>query len=199
LISYLEWAANGVYVISVLLAARNHVYTWWTGIIGCLLFAVLFYQVNLYADVTLMVFFIATSIYGWMYWGHTKELNPIQRTPARSFIIFFMAAILASIFYGWILYTTTSAYAPYTDSAILMFSILAQILLMKRRIETWVCWLIVNTIAVPLYASRELYLTAFVYGIFWCNAWYGLYKWHNIIKKSQQRIESWQQNAMPAD
>ncbi|WP_198159581.1 nicotinamide mononucleotide transporter family protein [Grimontia marina] len=66
------------------------------------------------------------------------------------------------------------------DSIILMFSVLAQFLLMRRRIETWICWLIVDTVAVPLYASRELYLTAFVYGLFWCNAWYGLYSWIKI-------------------
>lgn len=199
MISYLEWAANGVYIISVVLAAKNHVYTWWTGIIGCLLFAALFYQVNLYADVTLMIFFITTSLYGWMYWGHTKEQNPVRKTSPRSFIIFFLGAILASLLYGWILHLTTAAYAPFIDSAILMFSVLAQFLLMKRRVETWICWLVVNTIAVPLYTSRELYLTAVVYAIFWCNTWYGLYKWQKIIKQLNNKKDSWQQNTMFMD
>ncbi len=199
MISYLEWAANAVFVVSVILAARNNVNTWWTGIIGCLLFAVLFYQVNLYADVTLMIFFIVTSIYGWAYWGVNKELHPIQRTPTKAFFIFVICALLATFAYGWILYVSTDAYAPYIDSIVLMFSVLAQFLLMKRRLETWVCWLIVDTVAVPLYTSRELYLTAVVYAVFWCNAWYGLYSWIKIYKQEKPGAAAWQANTIAAD
>ncbi len=199
MISYLEWAANAVFVVSVILAARNNVNTWWTGIVGCILFVVLFYQAKLYADVTLMIFFIVTSLYGWAYWGAKKELHPIQRTETNSFFVFILSALLATFAYGWILYTSTDAYAPFIDSTVLMFSVLAQFLLMKRRIETWVCWIIVDTIAVPLYASRELYLTSFVYALFWCNAWYGLYSWIRIYKKEKSGAEAWQANPIGAD
>jgi nicotinamide mononucleotide transporter len=190
LISYLELVANAVFVVSVFLAAKNNVNTWWTGIIGCILFAVLFYQVNLYADVTLMIFFIMTSIYGWMYWGSNKEIHPIKVTPPSKLLIYILFAILATLCYGWILHTFTDAYAPFIDSLILMFSVLAQLLLMKRRMETWVCWIIVDTVAVPLYASRELYLTAFVYGLFWVNAWYGMYSWKKIYHEDNRGVES---------
>lgn len=199
LLDYLEWAANAVFIVSVILAAKNNVNTWWTGIVGCLLFAVLFYQVNLYADVTLMFFFIVTSIYGWWYWGNTKEIHPIRRTATCALIIFAVAAMLATIAYGWLLYSTTDAYAPFVDSLVLMFSVLAQFLLMKRRIETWICWLIVDSVAVPLYASRELYVTAVVYGVFWCNAWYGLYAWLQIYRNERMGAPSCRPSAIAAD
>ncbi|UZE94796.1 nicotinamide riboside transporter PnuC [Alkalimarinus alittae] len=199
MISYLEWAANAVFVLSVVLAARNNINTWWTGIIGCGLFAVLFYQYNLYADVTLMIFFIFTSVYGWTYWGAKKELHAIQRTPVTAFINLVLLAALATVAYGWILHSSTDAYAPFIDSIILMFSVLAQFLLMQRRVETWVCWLIVDTVAVPLYASRELYLTSFVYGLFWCNAWFGLYTWIKLYKKEKSGADKWPTNPIAAD
>jgi len=199
LISYLEWAANAVFVVSVFLAARNNINTWWTGIAGCLLFALLFYQVKLYAEVTLMLFFIATSIYGWVYWGADKKTRPIQRSAARLFLLFVVIALLATTLYGWLLYNLTDAYAPYVDSLVLMFSVLAQFLLMQRRLETWVCWLIVDTVAVPLYLSRELYLTAAVYGLFWCNAWYGLYCWIQIYRDERNGAAAWQANVIGAD
>ena len=66
--------------------------------------------------------------------------------------------------------------------AALPASVLAQLLLMRRRLETWYGWLLVNTLAVPLFASRELYLTAGLYGLFWCNAWYGLYRWRCALQ-----------------
>lgn len=192
MISYLEWSANFMFVISVILAARNNVNTWWTGIIGCGLFAVLFYKVNLYADVTLMLFYIVTGGMGWAYWSSKKQVRPIQKTPLTLFIMFLAIAAIATIIYGWILHKTTDAYAPFIDSIVLTFSILAQILLMRRRVETWICWLIVDTVAIPLYASRELYLTSIVYAIFWCNAWYGLYSWLKIYRNEnlEQRLAS---------
>lgn len=71
---------------------------------------------------------------------------------------------------------------PWLDSIILTFSILAQFMLMGRRLENWYIWLAVNTLAVPLYATRELYLTAGLYLVFWFNAWHGLYQWRKEIR-----------------
>lgn len=137
--------------------------------------------------------------YGWMYWGAKKQLHPIQRTKMTNFVSFIAAAVLATLAYGWLLHEMTDAYAPFIDSIVLMFSVLAQFLLMKRRLETWVCWLIVDTVAVPLYFSRELYLTAFVYGLFWCNAWYGLYSWIKIYRSENKGEKTWQQSPLSAD
>jgi nicotinamide mononucleotide transporter len=42
--------------LAIFLAGRNSVHTWWTGIVGCGLFALLSFQSNLYADVLLQAF-----------------------------------------------------------------------------------------------------------------------------------------------
>ena len=39
-----ELLANTVTTASIVLAGRNSIHTWWTGIIGCLLFGVVFYE-----------------------------------------------------------------------------------------------------------------------------------------------------------
>ena len=167
-----ELLANGVTTASILLAGRNSVHTWWTGIIGCLLFAVLFYESRLYADVALQFFFLATSLLGW--WqglrGARGRALPVTRGGAALFGWAAVCGGLATGIYGALLYRYTDAYAPFWDSAILVFSVIAQIYLMQRRIETWLLWLLVNTIAVPLYASRELQLTAILYAAYWVNA-----------------------------
>ena len=68
MISPCEIAANALNAASIILAGRNSVHTWWTGILGCALFGVLFFSARLYADVTLQSFFIVTSICGWWGW-----------------------------------------------------------------------------------------------------------------------------------
>jgi len=168
----LEIGANVATAVSILLAARNSVHTWWTGIAGCALFALLFYGTQLYADVVLQAFFIATSVLGWWNWLRGDAGRPLPITRADPAMLAATAAggVAATAGYGALLHYFTDAYAPFVDSAVLVFSVIAQLLLMQRRLESWAFWLLVNSIAVPLYASRELYLTAALYAAYWVNA-----------------------------
>jgi nicotinamide mononucleotide transporter len=179
-----EIAANAAYAVSVFLAARNSVHNWWTGIIGSILFAYVFFSTQLYADVTLQAFFVVTNIWGWWAWlhGHRGDALPVRRTPPALLGAFAAIAIVVAIGHGYLLYRFTDAYQPYLDSIVLTVSVLAQFLLMARRIETWFGWLIVNTIAVPLYASRGLTLTAILYAFFWVNAIYGFLRWRRELR-----------------
>jgi nicotinamide mononucleotide transporter len=170
--SALEIAANVVMAISIVLAGRNNIHSWWTGIVGCSLFSVLFHGSQLYADVALQLFFIVTCIIGWRQWlrgDHGHSLH-IRTTRPATLLKMALAGAVSTAAYGWMLKHTTNAYAPFVDSTVLMFSIIAQVLLMGRRIENWPVWLLVNTISVPLYASRGLYLTAALYAAYWINA-----------------------------
>jgi nicotinamide mononucleotide transporter len=63
---------------------------------------------------------------------------------------------------------------------VLCFSVLGQLLLVGRRVESWWCWILVNTVAIPLYAWRGLYLTAALYAAFWVNAWISLLHWRRL-------------------
>jgi nicotinamide mononucleotide transporter len=49
-------------------------------------------------------------------------------------------------------------------------------------VENWWAWLLVNTIAVPLYASRGLAVTAVLYAAFWVNAAVSLLKWRDLAR-----------------
>lgn len=179
--TFLEIAANATTALCIFLAARNNVHTWWTGIVACVLFAVLFYQSQLYADVVLQGFFVVTGAIGWYQWMHSPHNRHLQRpitsiSPPMLLASLVGGAAVAGL-YGAFLYKTTDAYMPYVDATVLAFSVVAQILLMQRKIETWMFWILVNSISVPLYFSRGLYLTAFMYSLFFVNAFYGLYKW----------------------
>ncbi|MGR1217999.1 nicotinamide riboside transporter PnuC [Metapseudomonas otitidis] len=184
--STLELVADLVNLIAVLLAARNSVHTWSSGILGCVLFGWLFFESQLYADVTLQGFFIVTSALGWWAWlrGNAGTQLPVSRTAPGTLAWMAALAVVVALAYGALLYHFTDAYAPLVDSLVLTFSVLAQLLLMRRRVENWYAWLLVNTLAVPLFASRELYLTAGLYTLFWCNAWYGLYRWRRELREA---------------
>lgn len=179
-----EIAANGFNTTSILLAGRNSAHTWWTGIVGCLLFVFVFFNARLYADLTLQIFFIVTSILGWWNWLHGRQGTelPVRRANLRLFVLQAIGGIAVAFGYGWLLHRFTNAYSPFLDSFILTFSALGQFLLMGRRVENWWCWLLVNTIAVPLYAVRGLRLTALLYAIYWVNAVVSLRQWNRLLE-----------------
>ena len=184
---WLELGANAVNLLSIALATRNSVHTWWTGILGCALFGWLFFGGQLYADVTLQGFFVVTSVLGWCYWQHqhgqTGE-RPVTRTARAELAVTLPLGALAALLYGWLLHRFTDAYSPFIDSAVLALSVVAQLLLMRRKLETWVFWFVANTLAVPLYASRGLWLTAFFYALFWLNAPLGFFRWRRTLPSS---------------
>lgn len=178
--SPLELAANALATLSILLAALNHRATWPTGMLGCALFGFVFYEARLYADVVLQAFFVVTSAVGWWGWDAASQRLPIRRTANRTLALLVFVGLLAGGAYGAMLWRFTNAALPWADSLVLSLSVIAQLLLMRRRIETWPIWLAVNLIAVPLYASRELYLTAGLYAVYFVNALWAWRYWQRL-------------------
>jgi nicotinamide mononucleotide transporter len=200
--SYLEWSAVIMTAICIFLAGRNNIHTWWTGIVACLLYGALFFQAKLYADVTLQVFFIATSIIGWVGWvAKTKIVGrsapaaiempvkvelPITKATPKTMLIMLGVAVVVAAAYGLLLHTFTDAYAPWIDSTVLTLSVVAQLLLMRRQVQNWPVWVFVNTLSVPLYFNRELYLSAAMYAVFWVNALVSWKHWLNLYDEQKK-------------
>jgi nicotinamide mononucleotide transporter len=178
----LELAANAVTAVSIVLAGYNSIHTWWAGILGCLLFALLFHATQLYADVTLQVFFVATGVWGWWRWSRRTagSLPPVSGLPAQQLAWMLPAAAASAWAYAAMLHAWTDAYAPLPDSVVLAFSVLGQWLLVQRRVQTWPVWLLVNCVAVPLYASRGLWITAALYTAYAVHAVVGWRRWHRL-------------------
>ena len=183
-LSSLEISANLITACAIFLAGRNSVHTWWLGIIGCLLFCVLFYQAKFYADATLQIFFVVTGAIGWYRWrkGAGGEDLPITKTRPLTLILAGVTGLIMAGIYAMLLYRFTDAYAPSWDSLILTGSVIGQILLMNRKIENWGFWLIVNTIAVPLFFSRGLYITSALYAAYWVHAIYAYRVWRRTYE-----------------
>lgn len=190
--SLLEIVANLFNLVSVFLANRNSVHTWWIGIIGGVLYGVMFYEVKLYADVILQVFFILTNVYGWWAWlrgGTESEELPITRVGLKPLAMFAGLAIVLTAGHGFLLHSLTDASFPFIDSTILVLSIIAQFLLMRRKLESWIFWIAVDLIAVPLYAAKGLYLTSAIYFLFLLNAVWGLINWRRIWRSQPPAAE----------
>lgn len=179
----LEIAANVALIASVYLARRNSVHTWWTGMVAVSLFAVLFTEARLYADVVLQAFFFGTCVVGWWTWrfgGEGRTELPISALTPRQRGAALAAVALAVVFFGTVFDRFTDAALPYPDSFILGGSVVAQVLMMRRVIDHWALWIAVDVVAVVVYGTKELYLTAGVYAVLLALCVQGVVEWRRI-------------------
>jgi nicotinamide mononucleotide transporter len=182
-----EVEANIANALCIVLAGRRNVHTWWTGIVASVLFGWVFMQAKLYADAGLQVFFVVTGGLGWWRWVRLGELpeKAVTRLPISRLLTQLGIGVLVTALYAWALWRYTDAAAPLPDAAVLTSSVLGQLLLVEKRVESWYFWLAANTISVPLYLSRGLYLTAALYCCFWVNAIISLRHW-----KAQANVQA---------
>ena len=182
--TFLEIVANAVNAVSIVLAARNSVHTWWTGILGCALFAVVFLVSRLYADCLLQLFFIATSAVGWWLWSRDRVGSgrlPVTRLAPTRILLVVVLATAVACGYASVLRHYTDAFAPLVDSLVLTLSVTAQLLLMYRKYDSWWLWLAANTLSVGLFGVRGLWITAALYTFFWVNSLVALFRWRKWV------------------
>ena len=143
-------------------------------------FSVVFFKSQLYADAGLQVaFFILTLIgwYLWLYGGERRTALHIVRTRmAEGVCVILGIAAFTGILWPILLHFKGSA--MFWDALTTSISLGAQWLLNRKRLETWIAWIVVDVIYIPLYLSQGLYLTAILYVVFLGMAITGLRAWH---------------------
>lgn len=189
-ISYVELIGTIFGFISVYLATQSNILTWATGIINEIFLFLLFYQVQLYADMFLQVFFMGVTIYGWKHWKSESSGLAITRLNGKSKLLLGIGAILATLLAGTFLsklhllipgYFHTAAAYPFTDSLVMILSIIATLLLALKKIESWYVWIVVDILCVVLFFSKEIFFLSFESLVFLGLAIYGYYQWKSKL------------------
>jgi len=183
----LEAIAVITYAWSVWLLAKNNPWGWWIGLVGTTLYGIVFYEAKLYAEVGLQVFYFITSlqaIYIWLRGGEHQTERPVGHVSWQGLTITAVLAI-ASVFALRAFLLAIRGAAPFWDALTTVMSLVAHLYLMGRFVESWYLWIAVDVIYVPLYASRNLYLTSFLYGIFCFMAINGLRNFRRINREQQ--------------
>jgi nicotinamide mononucleotide transporter len=173
-VSILEFVAAIASFIGVYLGTTGKRITWPWWVLSSSLYGVFFYQVDLFASAILQIIFIAAAIYGWFGWAPTGAVpgtistrNRIRIAIATLVSVSVLSPVLAGV----------NAAATWTDAFILIGSLVAQLLMIYEKYETWVLWLIVNVVATAQYLSLGYWFTAILYAVFAIVAILGWKRW----------------------
>lgn len=182
----LEILAAGLGLVNIVLVVRRSVWNYPFGLAMVALYAWIFAQpdVRLYSDVLLQGFFVVVQLYGWWNWSSAAAEAgevPVQALCARSRIAVGAAVLLATLAWGTGMARFTNAASPYLDAFIAMGSIAAQILMARRFVENWALWVAVDVVAIGVYATKGLPLTACLYVIFLGMSVWGWIGWRRAL------------------
>ena len=177
-VSILEFVAAVTSFIGVYLGTTGKRITWPWWVLSSSLYGVFFYQVDLFASAMLQIIFIGAAIYGWFGWAPTGAVPGTISTRYRIRIA--LGTLVAVAFLSPVLADINAA-ATWTDAFILIGSLVAQLLMIYEKYETWVLWLIVNVVATAQYLSLGYWFTAILYAVFAIVAILGWKRWRDSL------------------
>ena len=176
--------------LSIALLIRQNIWTWPVGIAYTVASLHVFFTAKLYADFTLHFFFLIMSLYGWYYWlrGNNRIDSELLVSREKKKVLVYSLVIcsVAIIFTSNLFTLCTDADLPYWDSTTSILSIFAIWLQSRKKIESWIFWLIIDILSVGIYFYKELYFYSLLYSIYVVMAFLGYVTWLESYRDEQQ-------------
>ena len=186
---FLEIFAVGMNIISVVYAKQNNILVYPTGLIGTGIFVYILFNFSLLGDMIINGYFFIMSIYGWYYWSRKKDevfINNVSRLEKKEYIqlVFLALGSLLFIYFVYVQFDKWNSWTAYVDNITTAIFFVAMWLMAKRKIESWIFWIIGDLITVPLYFYKGLTISSLQYIIFTVLAILGYISWKKILLKT---------------
>lgn len=189
-VSPIEVTAAVLGLVNVILVVRRSLWNYPFALAMVSLYCWVFFGEKLYSDALLQIFFFVVNLYGWVNWARSKSATGQVRVEVlsdRARLGWVAACAVLIIGWGAAMHHYTDAQFPYWDGAIAMLSVVAQYLQSRRYLESWVLWIVVDLLAVPLFAVKGLMPTTILYTIFLSLCVWGLSDWARVRTRYRQR------------
>lgn len=217
-LSWIEAVGTVAGLLCIWLASLEKIVNYFFGLVNVTLFAIIFFQIQLYASLLLQLFFFAANIYGWYAWSrqtqqHEAELQ-IRWLPKPKALGWLAACVVAiglmtvyidpvfafltrvavnvMQFFGLNVTQPTlqpDAF-PFWDSCMMVLSIVAMVLMTRKYVENWLLWVIINLISVVIFAFQGVYAMSLEYLILTFIALNGSRMWMNSARERGSRAFS---------
>jgi len=166
--------------IYVILEIKQNSLLWPLGIVVSITFGIIFLKSKFYADMSLQIYYVVVSVYGWYLWQKgisndgSRSVSNVHKTQLLPLILITTAVFL---FISYVLKTYTDSPLPYWDAFTTALSITATWMLAKKIIEQWYVWMLVNAVSVGLYIYKEIYYTSAITFVYFIFSIVGLIEW----------------------
>ncbi|MCG8306574.1 MAG: nicotinamide riboside transporter PnuC [Cytophagales bacterium] len=195
---YFEVVAAALGFIAIYLQIRQNVWYWMVSIVMVSMYIYIYIDARLYADMSLQVYYLVISFYGWYVWLYGRQVNDhkagLNVTATSKKLRSILAVVSLALFFliAWILIRFTDSDLPYWDSFTTSLSFVATWMLARKKIENWLVWIVVDAVSTGIYIYKGLYPTAVLFLFLTILAAVGYRKWRMDLSEEATALKDWQ-------
>lgn len=176
-------------VMYLILAVQQNIWCWFCAGISTAIFTWLFFDVTLYMESALNVYYLAMAVYGWMQWrdkgANDSAALPVVVWPLRVHVAAVLIILAISAISGFILANRTDAAFPYVDSLTSWGAVWATFLVARKVLENWWYWLVIDATMVYVFWAKNLELTSLLFVLYLLLIPIGLMSWTRSYRESR--------------
>jgi nicotinamide mononucleotide transporter len=178
--SYWEWQAIVFGVLYLIFAIKEKLICWAFAFINSATYVYVSYTAKLHLDALLQVFYVIMAVIGFVNWNKPKNETVFQQLPMRKHVMIIAFTMLVSILLGTIFARYTSQVSPYVDATTTCFSLVATYMTAKKIVENWLYFVVVDSIMVYLYFTRDLKMSSVLMLFYTLMAINGYIHWRKL-------------------
>lgn len=169
-----------------ILAGKGKISCYFIGMIGTFCYSYLAFKNGFYGNLALyMLYYLPMEIIGILKWRKhlKKDIREIIKTRLsnKDRVIYALVAVISSIVLSLILKNFNGS-TPYLDATVTVLSIIGQLLTVKRCVEQWHVWFIVNLL------SLIMWVFAYING---SNCFATIIMWAVYLVLSVYFLQTW--------
>lgn len=172
-------------IISVWFSNKENIWVYPSGLIGTILYVYISIQGDLFGEAAVNLFYTIMSLYGWYNWLRKDHaLKPIVRiTYSNAYdwkIQLGFFAVMYSVIYTSLYFIKeyfSPGAIPWADALASSAAFTGMWLMTRKKVESWIWWIITNLASIPLYFVKGYTFTSGYYTILLVMAVFGLFSW----------------------
>ncbi len=162
----------------LILAVRQNILCWYAAFLSTAIYTFLYWDVSLYMESILNVYYLLMAIYGWANWNNKKDQIdlPIIEWSINKHFISILIILFFTLVSGFLLNNTEAA-RPYLDSFTTWGSVFTTYMVTQKILSNWLYWFVINGVGIFLNIDKELYLTALLLLSYQVISIFGFINW----------------------
>ena len=182
-------------IVSVWYSRKENILVYPTGLINTTLYIYLSFKGHLLGEASVNLYYTIMSLYGWYLWTRKTEdktnfVLQITRSNKKEWLqqlLFF--GVIYTIIYLLLTYAKT-AFAPeaipWADAFASATAYTGMWLMAKKKVESWIWWLLTNIASLPLYFIKGYAFTSVQFIVLLILAIAGWISWNQKSKETNE-------------
>lgn len=187
----LEFIAVVFGIASVFFSKKENIWVYPIGLVSTIIYIYISLKGNLFGEVSVNIYYTIMSIYGWILWTkkdaqqhlvvHITKSTPREWRIQLSIFSIFYLVIYVCLY--WLQRNFAPGAIPWADAFASATAYTGMWLMAKKKVESWIWWILTNMASIPLYFVKGYVFTSVQYVVLLILAIAGLIEWTNREKQ----------------